>query len=1203
MIQTSTNIWLNRLALLYEEINEDNPEIKNKCMDFMQKINRQELAIAFTGHFSAGKSSFMNHLFGFPLLPTSPIPTSANVVKVKHGQDKIQLRYFDGSIQEVVGTYTEEAFQALCRDGDRAIEVIIERNDIPLPSDVAIVDTPGVDSTDEAHRIATEANLHVSDVIFYMMDYNHVQAEGNLQFVKDLTDRGKQVYLIINQIDKHRDSELSFATFQQGVKSSFAAWNIDVAEVYYTSLKQVDHPNNQLLELKSLLHRLYEQKITLMEHNVEQEICYLIEHYIQKKRGAFQTPASLSNQEQNTKEKEIMLLQQQKISLEEKQQITTQLMKDLDDLLKNAYLMPANLREQAKSFLEAMQPDFKIGIWFAKNKTEQERSDREHRFFQSLMKTVSTQLTGHTEELVQQHAKKYGIFQSALADELHQNTPIITIDILRHTIKQGAGISGNYVLTYTNDLVENIKNLYRVYVRQYLTNHLPKLEEQIQHHIQHIEDELQTVQKQKHHIDQQQQELARIAKEHQKLLHIIQEKTNVVSSKVIEQLLEQEPNIQQTTLITENKVSTKPVEKKVLNSPSLEHSMDQKQTYLLQAEKIIEPMPELLPFLKQLQSKRKQMEQQQFTVALFGAFSAGKSSFANALLGNSLLPVSPNPTTATVCRICPPTAEHGHKMAAVTFKSKETLAAEIQHIFQLFHTEKQSTSLAELAELLKHIPKMISGKIETTRQKMALPFLRAIQNGFDSLEHLLGTTASMQYEEAISYMANEAKSAFVEEVSLYYDSILAKLGITLVDTPGADSLHARHTDVAFRYMKQADALLFVTYYNHAFSRADRELLIQLGRVQDSFALDKMYFIVNAADLASSDEELDKVVAYVQSQLNQYGIRHPRMYPVSSLASLEDKQQNRHLNPAFARFEQAFLRFIQEDSRTTTVERMIKDVEQAVNWINEMLIALHTSESEKEVQQQRWTSSKKQLIDQFGCISSSHDERNLAQEIKTLLYYVGERLRLRYNDEFPVYINPSTIRDSGKAGRKQLSTASKELLDFIGNDLVQEFRATSLRLEKWIDTALTIFTKEQTTQQNAYLYGLTLTSLDKIDLPEIAWKLPVWEEENPHFQKAIAIYKNNQSFFERNGRDQMKEQLKLHMDEVLLLQITHMTDAMAAHFTAAWKQNLEKAATSWIHQVSDHFDRLQSTLSGHIEEKPLMDTKIKLEKLLLLLPNK
>ncbi|MCH5583536.1 dynamin family protein [Shimazuella sp. AN120528] len=1200
MLQTPTSLWINRLALLMQTIpTENNQEFQHKCIDFMQKLNHGELAVAFCGHFSAGKSSLMNHLFGMSLLPTSPIPTSANVVKVKHGPNKIQMRYFNGTTQEVIGTYTDEAFQALCQDGQRATEVVIERMDVPLPPHVAIVDTPGVDSTDEAHRLATEANLHVSDVIFYMMDYNHVQAEGNLQFVKDLTDRGKQVYLIINQIDKHRDKELSFADFQKGVAASFAAWNIHVAGIYFTSLKQPDHPHNQLTQVKSLLHQLYEQKNELMEKNVEREISYLIAQYVHKKAAQLPALETLQRKREEYSEKEQSTLQQLAQWEHEKQQIFNQLMKDLDHLLKNAYLMPANLRELANSYLEAMQPNFKMGLLFAKSKTEQERNHREQQFLQSLTETVSTELTGHITDLISQHARKYMIFQPSLADELHQTVPRITIDLLRSTIKQGAGFSGNYVLTYTTDLAEQIKSLYRAYVRQYLTNHLPELETGLQQQIQQGQMDLQVTQKDLEQIQQDIQAHANIDTEQQALLAIIKDGQKQVPTERIEKWLKQDQIVQSITLVTEEK-TTSPSEEMMQMTSTSENNTEQKQNLLLQAEKTLESLPELQPFFERLRAKRIQMEQQQFTVALFGAFSAGKSSFANALLGDALLPVSPNPTTATVCRICPPTLEHGHGTGTVTFKSGETLFQELQHLFELFH---QKSSASDVTGLVEEIPELLSRKLETTRQKMAIPFLRAIQNGFADVEQELGQTIAMSQTDAISYMADEAKSAFVEEVALYYDSILAKLGITLVDTPGADSLHARHTDVAFRYMKQADALLFVTYYNHAFSRADRELLIQLGRVQDSFALDKMYFIVNAADLAASQTELEKVVDYVASQLHQYGIRHPRMFPVSSLASLSDKQENRELNPDFARFEQAFLSFIQEDSRAATIGRMISDVEQANIWIEEMLTAISASESEKAAQQQQWEQAKNSLVQQFSSLISTTEERNLAQEIKTLLYYVGERLRLRYYDEFAFYINPSTIRESGKAGRKQLTTAAKELLAFIGNDLIQEYRATSLRLEKWIQTALEAFTKEQNNYHHTLLSGLALSEPEDITLPELTWTQPVWEEAHPNFQKAVQLYKNGQSFFEQNGRDKMKELLKLQVEEILNSHIAKTTEEFVATYTAIWQQNIEQISKRWIEQVTDHFVRLEASMQGQMEEKPLIEAKTKLSRVLTSLEDK
>ncbi|WP_083465293.1 dynamin family protein [Thalassobacillus sp. C254] len=65
-------------------------------------------------------------------------------------------------------------------------------------------------------------------------------------------------------------------------------------------------------------------------------------------------------------------------------------------------------------------------------------------------------------------------------------------------------------------------------------------------------------------------------------------------------------------------------------------------------------------------------------MSLFGAFSAGKSSFGNALLGDTVLPVSPHPTTATVNRVRKPDKEHSHGTVKVFVKSEEFLNNEIK---------------------------------------------------------------------------------------------------------------------------------------------------------------------------------------------------------------------------------------------------------------------------------------------------------------------------------------------------------------------------------------------------------------------------------------------------------------------------------------------------------------------------------------------
>ncbi len=93
-----------------------------------------------------------------------------------------------------------------------------------------------------------------------MMDYNHVQSEVNLQFVKELKQRNKTVYLVVNQIDKHKENELSFENYKDSVKQSFSNWDIEVDGVYYTSLRMMNHPHNEIRSLEALITSIMKEK-------------------------------------------------------------------------------------------------------------------------------------------------------------------------------------------------------------------------------------------------------------------------------------------------------------------------------------------------------------------------------------------------------------------------------------------------------------------------------------------------------------------------------------------------------------------------------------------------------------------------------------------------------------------------------------------------------------------------------------------------------------------------------------------------------------------------------------------------------------------------------------------------------------------------------------------------------------------------------
>lgn len=51
-------------------------------------------------------------------------------------------------------------------------------------------------------------------------------------------------------IDKHKENELSFAEFKATVHHSFSAWGVEPKGVFFTSLREPEHPNNDFEAVK-----------------------------------------------------------------------------------------------------------------------------------------------------------------------------------------------------------------------------------------------------------------------------------------------------------------------------------------------------------------------------------------------------------------------------------------------------------------------------------------------------------------------------------------------------------------------------------------------------------------------------------------------------------------------------------------------------------------------------------------------------------------------------------------------------------------------------------------------------------------------------------------------------------------------------------------------------------------------------------------
>ena len=1213
-MQRDIALLRGQIAALHEIfLREENVQSVERAKDLAIKLAKQEYAIAFCGHFSAGKSSMINRLMGENILPSSPIPTSANLVKIKSGEDYAKVIFKEDRPRLYPAPYDYEKVKSYCKDGDQIESIEISYSKTLIPKDTIIMDTPGIDSTDDAHRIATESALHLADLIFYVMDYNHVQSELNFLFTKELTEAGKEVYLVINQIDKHRDEELSFTEFQESVKKSFATWGVNPARIFYTSLKVDDHSHNQFVDLRQFIHERVDNRLHALPESIFQSLKKLGEEHKTFLSAKHQSELSKNNILLNE------LSEDERKSLPEKvaeltahtnemshvpKQREQQLYEEMDRILDNAYLMPFHTRDLAEQYLQARQPDFKVGLFFTKQKTEHEREERLNRFYTDFAEKVTSQIDWHLKELLLKGLKDNGLEDEQLLD-IAQNF-VVQFDqgLLVNTVKSGARLSGDYVLNYTKDLTDSIKSITKKQLASFKEEFLMQLKIKQSEQKEKLEKELSrlthllTAQKK---IDRLIEQQMFVSNQLEKVLagqidvNSLQEKANrlVLPKQIEAEVIREEVFVNEKRNKTETKERT--VRAIVQTEKSEYAELDGLISSLRFASHEVKDLPGFNKIADELTQKAERLEKQSFTVALFGAFSAGKSSFANALLGERLLPVSPNPTTAAINKIMPIDDVHQHGTVLVKLKSFETLMGDVNRSLAAFDQNANSIESA-----ISFAQTIISSENHVDAyEKMHLAFLQAFVRGIGAYNVQLGETIESDLTGFTGFVANEEQSCFVEWIEVYYDCELTRKGVTLVDTPGADSINARHTGVAFEYIKNSDAILFVTYYNHAFSKADREFLIQLGRVKDTFALDKMFFIVNAIDLAQDEEEMNAVLDYVEDQLVTYGIRQPHLYPVSSLQSLKEKLNGQLTEKSgIDIFEKQFYTFIEQDLREMAVNTAKLEWQRMITQLQSFI---HDAESDQETKGKKRSQlevEKEQLIALIHQQPNTILQKKLAQETDELVFYIKQRVFLRFNDFLKEAFNPVLLKDDGRNLKKALQSALHSFLEDFGYDFAQELRATTLRIESFIGQLLS-----QT--ENSLIVALQEKNLE---LSFSLFEVDKWESiqfetafvklDQQRFKKALTYFKNPKSFFEKNERRFLSEELDANLQQPADEYLMEGKERIKRHYGEQLEFQFQLLQKHLTEQLEEYYEGALATLSNilsiedlrAIEKKLLLGTE-------------
>ncbi|CUP56148.1 GTP-binding protein Der [Turicibacter sanguinis] len=214
--------------------------------DKIKNLEDDRFIISVFGHFSNGKSTFLNALMGFSeeVLVENELASTATITRLKYPTDLQLLNQaqivFNNGLIETVPIKDIRLFSATNQEVnvERDIREVILYLDSPLlKNGVEIVDTPGFNSTYKIHTEIAKQYVEQSDACIFLFTYDKPGSQEEFKFLQHIREKMERVFLVLNKIDKMDSTECVTKGLDYNIselKKKIAAYNVNVLnkEVY-----------------------------------------------------------------------------------------------------------------------------------------------------------------------------------------------------------------------------------------------------------------------------------------------------------------------------------------------------------------------------------------------------------------------------------------------------------------------------------------------------------------------------------------------------------------------------------------------------------------------------------------------------------------------------------------------------------------------------------------------------------------------------------------------------------------------------------------------------------------------------------------------------------------------------------------------------------------------------------------------------------
>ncbi len=176
----------------------------------------QKNMAAVGGGFSAGKSSFLNHLLGLNLkLSANSTPTTAIPTYCLKGEREVLMGVSqNGGVVELPHLTFDHKFLNSFGFNLKNIMPFMLLSTPSVPFEfLCFIDTPGYDAPNQGYtggdRQASEEYLANAKSILWVMDCDRGSIQGNdLNYLQELYEEGKQVFIVLSRADSRTKRQL-----------------------------------------------------------------------------------------------------------------------------------------------------------------------------------------------------------------------------------------------------------------------------------------------------------------------------------------------------------------------------------------------------------------------------------------------------------------------------------------------------------------------------------------------------------------------------------------------------------------------------------------------------------------------------------------------------------------------------------------------------------------------------------------------------------------------------------------------------------------------------------------------------------------------------------------------------------------------------------------------------------------------------------